>query len=160
MDFLVIRLYPRGILVIQNISSFFLFKKFSIRFWTNISHKNFQLQGSIRSNSCLHIWGVPIFNGKMKAVYFEYIIEKIRKRLAGCRITLIKSVLCSIPIYTACYGASTRLWLTSCGTRKVKDAHIGLVGIPCADLLMKEDLELPSLIQSGILSMQNYYGRF
>lgn len=30
MDFLVIRLYPRGILVIQNISSFFLFKKFSV----------------------------------------------------------------------------------------------------------------------------------
>lgn len=45
----------------------------------------------------------------MKAVYFEYISEKIRKRLTGWkarilsfggRITLIKSVLCSIPIYT------------------------------------------------------------
>lgn len=113
----------------------------------------------------------------MKAVYFEYISEKIRKRLTGWkarilsfggRITLIKSVLCSIPIYTVAssiipksvLGASRRLWLTSYGTRKVKDAHIGLVGIPCAYLLMKEDLELPSLIQSGILSMQNYYGRF
>lgn len=45
----------------------------------------------------------------MKAVYFEYIIKKIRKRLAGWkarilsfggRITLINYVLCSIPIYT------------------------------------------------------------
>lgn len=45
----------------------------------------------------------------MKAVYFEYISEKIRKRLTGWkarilsfggRITLIKYVLCSIPIYT------------------------------------------------------------
>lgn len=54
-------------------------------------------------------FGVPAFNGKMKAVYFEYIVEKIRKRLAGWKahnlsfggwITLINSVLCSIPIYT------------------------------------------------------------
>lgn len=53
--------------------------------------------------------GVPIFNGKMKVVFFEHIIEKIRRKLAGWnarllsfvgRITLIKAVLSNIPIYT------------------------------------------------------------
>lgn len=53
--------------------------------------------------------GGPILNGKLKAVYFENIIENIRAKLVGWkariltfggRITLIKSVFSSIPIYT------------------------------------------------------------
>lgn len=36
--------------------------------------------------------GVPIFNGRMKALYFEHIIETIRSKLAGwkARIYLLE----------------------------------------------------------------------
>lgn len=53
--------------------------------------------------------GVPIFQGERKMVYFEYLIDKVRRVLEGWkarlqslsgRLILIKSVLNSIPIYT------------------------------------------------------------
>lgn len=53
--------------------------------------------------------GVLNVHGRMKAVYFEPLLDKIRARISGWkarilsfggRITLIKSVLNSIPIYT------------------------------------------------------------
>lgn len=28
-------------------------------------------------------FGVPIFNGKMKAVFYEHLVEKVRSRLEG-----------------------------------------------------------------------------
>lgn len=53
--------------------------------------------------------GVPIFAGRSKLVYFENLIDKVRRRLewwkakiltfAG-KVTLIKFVLASVPIYT------------------------------------------------------------
>lgn len=53
--------------------------------------------------------GVPIFYGRTKSVYFEYLVDKIRRALDGWRakilsfggrITLIKSMLQSFPVYT------------------------------------------------------------
>lgn len=53
--------------------------------------------------------GVSIFLGERKMVYFELLIDKIRHVLEGWkarllsfsgRLTLIKSVLTTIPIYT------------------------------------------------------------
>lgn len=53
--------------------------------------------------------GVPIFYGQSKSIYFEQLVEKVRKALEGWeskslsfggRVTLIKSVLTSYPIYT------------------------------------------------------------
>lgn len=52
--------------------------------------------------------GVPIFYGWSKSIYFEHLVEKVRKALEswkskllsfGGRVTLIKSVLTSYPIY-------------------------------------------------------------
>lgn len=66
---------------------------------TGMTHKEFPL--------CY--LGVPIFAGRSRLIYFEYLVEKVRKKLdwwkakllsfAG-RITLIQSVLSSISIYT------------------------------------------------------------
>lgn len=53
--------------------------------------------------------GVPIIQGRLKAIYFEHLVEKVRNALEGWkskvlsfggRITLLKSVLTSYPIYT------------------------------------------------------------
>lgn len=53
--------------------------------------------------------GVPLFKGKGIADYFDDLITKVHKKLAGWKtlflsaggkLTMIKSVLCSIPIYT------------------------------------------------------------
>lgn len=57
---------------------------------------------------------VPTFYGKVKAIYFEQLVDKVRKALeswksnvlsSGGRITLIKSVLSSYPIYTLASSA-------------------------------------------------------
>lgn len=54
--------------------------------------------------------GIPLFKGRLKVVHFKYLIDRFQSRLAGwqCRalsqagrVVLIRSVLSSIPIYTA-----------------------------------------------------------
>lgn len=53
--------------------------------------------------------GVPIIQGRIKIIYFEHLVEKVRMKLegwkakllsSGWRLTLIKVVLASLPIYT------------------------------------------------------------
>lgn len=85
--------------------------------------------------------GVLIFYGRAKAIYFEHMVEKVRKALEGWkakllsfggRITLIKSILTSYPIYTL---ASSRVpksilqrieWLMAPFLWGLKEKHGGI----------------------------------
>jgi hypothetical protein len=66
---------------------------------TGFSHKQLPIK----------YFGVPMVSGRFRVAYFNYIVDKILKRIegwrssllsAGGRLILIKHVLTSIPIYT------------------------------------------------------------
>lgn len=80
-------------------------------------HDKFQRRASVvarvtgfkRCSFPLIYLGAPIFYGRVKTVYFEYLVDKARQSLDrwkarvlsfGCHITLLTSVLQSYPIYT------------------------------------------------------------
>lgn len=53
--------------------------------------------------------GAPIFRGRMKALYFDHLVDKLRHKLTGWnlnrlshggRLILVRSVLTSTPVYT------------------------------------------------------------
>lgn len=65
--------------------------------------------GFHRSTLPLQYLGAPLFKGAPKSAYFQALVDKVRKKLAswktnllskGGKITLLQSVLSSIPIYT------------------------------------------------------------
>lgn len=68
-----------------------------------------RITGLSRCSFPLNYLGVPIFYGRAKTLFFEYLVDKVRNELDrwkarilsfGGRITLIKTVLQSYPIYT------------------------------------------------------------
>lgn len=67
------------------------------------------ITGISRKEFPFNYLGVPMFSGRPKIIYFEHLVEKIHKAIAGWkarvlsfggRLTLIKSVLLSFPVYT------------------------------------------------------------
>lgn len=61
-----------------------------------------------RGKQPMNYLGVPLFTGAPKSAYFQYLFDRIKKKIAswrcshfkkGGRIVLIQSVLASIPIY-------------------------------------------------------------
>lgn len=69
-----------------------------------------QITGFQYKTGSISYLGIPLFKGKTKVPHFKYLLDKINAKLVGWqskflsqagRITLIKSVLSSFPIYSA-----------------------------------------------------------
>lgn len=95
-------------------SAFYIEKK-ALHRATHIHH----IIGIMQHDFPIRYLGAPIFAGRSKLIYFEHLVDKVRRKLevwkaqllnfAG-KLTLIKSFLSSIPIYTL---ASTNVPLTT-----------------------------------------------
>lgn len=68
-----------------------------------------RITGISRRDFSFNYLGVPMFIGRPKIIYFEHMVDKVRKAIDGWKarvlsfggpLTLIKSVLLSFPIYT------------------------------------------------------------
>lgn len=102
----LIRVYElsSGQLVNSSKSGFYLADKFQHRV-SVIS----RIKGMTRGDLPFHYLGVPITNGRVKNIHYDHLIDKTRRAVdgckakilsLGCRLTLIKLVLGSYPIYT------------------------------------------------------------
>lgn len=67
------------------------------------------ITGITKSDFPIRYLGVPIFAGRSRLVYFEHLVDKVRRKLDGWKakilsfagkLTLLKAVLSSVPIYT------------------------------------------------------------
>lgn len=68
-----------------------------------------RITGMTRETFPLWYLGVPIIQGRIKTIYFDHVVEKIRRKIDGWkvkllsfggRLTLIKAVLSSLTIHT------------------------------------------------------------
>lgn len=98
-----------GQLISQAKSAFYLHDKYQRR-----SSVIARVMGLRRQPFPFIYLGVPIFYGRVKNIYFEPLVDKVRRTLEGWkaklllfggRITLIKSVLLSYPIYALASAA-------------------------------------------------------
>lgn len=129
--------------------------------------------GVVQQDFVIRYLGVPIFAGRSKLIYFEHLVDKVRRKLDGWKAKImsfagklnrIKYVLTSVSPYThwrahmsrsPSSNVSSSLWITFFGIHKVRSEFIGLTGTQSVDIKKKKDWVLEGFYISSTVYMGN-----